>query len=294
MTTDMKEKVEKLIAEFMNYDLNPLNNYIEDISTKSSDKRIYPPYIPLIGKDYEKFKILVYATAQNFYHLEDSNPDCLEKKYSEIDDRTLVKRLYFNTAFTKEYPDAKDFGFADIKISPYESGVLPAVAGIFIYAIFGEKLTELNNVHDYIAISNYYKFSLNKKGKKKDINPNNLKNGDEYYKLNDELALKEIEVLQPSHIITFRGRHNSFLKKNGFIPHEINDPSWILKGGSGCLSQNGSWSRDNRDKKSVDLIGTYKENFKWRYAKKVNAISVYLMKYYSDWIEKKSLRNEPT
>lgn len=289
MTTDMKEKVEKLIVEFMEYNLTPLNNYIEDISTKSSNERIYPPYIPFIGKEYKKFKILIYATAQNLYHLEDSEPDSLEKKYSEVDDRTLVKRLYFNTDFTKEYPDARDFGFTDIKISPYESGVLPAVAGIFIYAFFGKELTELNDVQDYIAISNYYKFSLNEKGKKKkDVNPNNLKNGDEYRELNNKIALKELEVLQPSHIITFNGRHERFLRENGFMPHVINDPSWILRGGSGCLSQNGSW---RRDKKTVALIEAYmanNKNFKGLYAGKTNAISVYLRKYYYDWDKEKN------
>ena len=56
---------ENLITQFKNYNLSALSNYEDLISTKTQDGRFFPPYIPYVGKYYEKFKILEYATAQN-------------------------------------------------------------------------------------------------------------------------------------------------------------------------------------------------------------------------------------
>ena len=35
------------------------------MSSKTSDGKIFPPYIPFVGIDYERYRILVYSTAQN-------------------------------------------------------------------------------------------------------------------------------------------------------------------------------------------------------------------------------------
>lgn len=279
-----------LIAEFQRFNLCPLQKYAKLISSKSKkDDRLFPPYIPLIGKNYEKFKILIYATAQNMAY-----NDVVAKRYSDHFNK-LVERLYYSENFARKYPH--DYlSYKDVDIAPYNQGVLPALAGIFIYTVCHEVLTNFDSIQDHIAVSNYYKFSLHGK---RDINPNHMDrwtDANDYWDLNDELVSCELDLLRPNYVLAFHGRHEGLLKnlarEKDFKLNIINDPAWILRGAWGYLKPQGSWgskTSEIRDNKLLGIIGGYLENlkssddYKNSYQAKKKAVKVYLLKYHLDW-----------
>ena len=170
--------IKSLITEFQNWDLRNLSKYADLLSTKTDDGQFFPPYIPFVGKNYEGYRILIYATAQNIpFSL---NELSLRELYSKNFDK-LVERLYYSCpGFERKYPE-NDLDFSEIAIAPYQGGVLPALAGVLIYSISQEKYSTFNEVQDHVAVSNYYKFSLHKKI---DINPNHLESPEKYWELN--------------------------------------------------------------------------------------------------------------
>jgi hypothetical protein len=183
-------------------------------------------------------------------------------QYTKVD---KVKRLYKN-----------------IDIAPRE--VMYALVGIYLYIKCKVAIETFDEIKEHIAITNYYKFSLN--DKKRDINPNSrLSNPDVYWKLNDDLSLKELVFLNPEIIISFKGRHNDVIKKAGYSNLVIvNDPSWILQGGSRSLKESGSWYREPKDTIVEDLITKYIAQFNnKKYSKKRDAVKIYIRKYYYDW-----------
>jgi len=280
-----------LIAEFERFDLNRLEKYTKLISTKNKDGKFFPPYIPLIGKNYQKFKILIYGTAQNMGIDHD-----VATRYSNHFDK-LVERLYYSENFDQKYPDY-NLSYEEVDIGPYNQGVLPSLAGIFIYTVCHEALTSFDNIQDHIAVSNYYKFSLHGK---KDINPvqrsiqrskqfDDLIDANDYWKLNDGLVLREIDRLRPNCVLAFHGRHEPVLRtlktEKNFELYIINDPAWILRGAWGYLKPQGIWgskTSEIQDEKLLKIIGAYLEKLKGRYQTKKDAVKVYLLKYYLDW-----------
>ncbi len=252
---------DKLIETFRNYDVNKLAEYKDLISTKD-DNGIFPPYIPHVGKNYNEYKILMYGMAQNV-----DNPDWMKK----IEDK--VCQMY------------NDDNGIDIPIAPYK--VMLSIAGIYLYAKHNKIIEDFNEIHSYIAATNYYKFSLNDPNKKKDINPNSkLPNPEKYWKENDCLSEIEMKFLQPNIIISLKGRHNQKINKineNKINLQIINDPSWILRGGSGCLKEKGSWYRKIDEPNINKLVDSYLEQIDGKYVSKKEALKIYLLKYYSDW-----------
>ena len=132
---------------------------------------------------------------------------------------------------------------------------------------------------------NYYKFSLRKS--KTDINPNTdlskCMSPDSYWETNDTLSMLELEQLRPSVVISFNGRHKEVIEKVGFNHIQINDPSWILQGGSGVLKENRSWFRLVDDSVAHQLVDSYLEQIDDNYSRKKDAVKIYLLKYYDDW-----------
>ncbi len=165
-----------------------------------------------------------------------------------------------------------------------------SVAGIYIYTFYGNAIDSFDTIHDCIAVSNYYKFSLCLPGK--DLNPDKSlgdhMSPEDYWKVNDGLSESELSCLKPSTIISFKGRHNNILKsssRNGVpLVKTINDPSWILRGASGVLNENGSWYRKTDDKKAVHLVDSYLDQIDGKYSGKKSAIKIYLLKYFDDWM----------
>jgi hypothetical protein len=104
-----------------------------------------------------------------------------------------------------------------------------------------------------------------------------------YWDENDKLVKKELDVLMPSIIISFNGRHVNQIIKRGFRIQKINDPSWILQGGGGVLSTSGSWYREIHDGNVYKLVDSYLNQIYGKYKSKKEAIKIYLLKYYCDW-----------
>lgn len=279
---------EELIKAFRKVNIDFSGELLDIISTKTDDGKVFPPYIPFIGKEYSKFKILVYSTAQNIA-LEDGIRIDYQKNFDK-----LVERLTYTKEFQHKYP-SDEFTFGDIDIRPYQTGVLAALLGVFIYTKFGVKINDLDSINDVIAISNYYKFSLH--SGKRDINPEsglykykNVSQTDKehYWRINDELVKKEIEILKPDFILSFRCKKIRMLKENNVDAEviTINDPSWILRGGGGVFSENGSWKR-KADKVSdaniLELTDKYIHSISGKYFSR-KEVNIYLLRYFSKWV----------
>jgi len=288
--------MELLKENFQNATIEFGKDILKYMSTKTDDGTIFPPYIPFVGKNYQKFKILVYATAQNI-GFDDLFRDSYQQNISK-----LTERLYYFDNFKKKYPDSK-MSYQDIPIGPYETGVLAALLGVFIYTKFDKKIENLDEINDWISISNYYKFSLNKG--KKDINPESIKDYikdneqiENYWAVNDNLVKQEIDTLCPEFILSFNGRKLEELNnipKNKFKVIEINDPSWIVQGGSGCLSKNGSWwekAQKCKENEIKELIDNYLNFITGDYKGKKERVGIYLLKYYCDWKEEITQSNK--
>lgn len=254
--------IERLICHFEQFDTKRCDEFNELISSKHNGE-IFPPYIPHIGKDYDKYKIMMYGMAQSI-----SSPWTSLVNMSR---KEKVCQLY----------DAKTY--KDIWIAPYK--VMLSIAGIYLYAKYGTPTQILDDIHNYVSATNYYKFSLSKSGN--DINPNNdlskLLPPNIYWDANDELSMIELEFLKPSVILSFHGRHNGVIRRAEYNIIEINDPSWILQGGSGVLKESGSWYKKTDDPKVHQLVDSYLGQIDDQYSCKKDAIKIYLLKYYNDW-----------
>jgi len=278
-------KLELLKQEFQKAKIEFGKDILKNISTKTGDEILFPPYIPFVGKNYNEFKILVYSTAQNIKF------DGFRILYQNNFDK-LTERLYYFDNFQRKYPD-NNMSYQNIAINPYQTGVVAALLGVFIYAKFNKKIENLDEINDWIGISNYYKFSLN--NGKTDINPetkihsfiNDETQIKDYWSVNDELVKKELNALIPNHILSFNGRKLN--KLNEFMDGKvirINDPSWILQGGGGHLSKNGSWRKvanGIKDKEINELINIYLKFITGDYKGKKDSVRIYLLKYYSNW-----------
>jgi len=269
----------------VNSDLSFDDEILKILSTKTDKNQIFPPYIPFIGKNFDKYKILIYSTAQNI----DYNSDF--RKYYQKNIEKLNERLCYFNNFKYKYPENK-ITFTKIDINPYRTGVLPALLGVLIFAVYDIKIYDFDEITDLIGITNYYKFSLNSG---KDINPetkifnfvkdkNQVKN---YWRINDKLVEKEIEFLNPKYIISFSGRKIEKLRKIANDKTkiiQINDPSWILQGGGGVFSENGKWTKNAKKFKDLDineLVNHYSKFLNGKYENKKQNVKTYLLNYYS-------------
>ncbi|MDH5718958.1 MAG: hypothetical protein OEZ22_15125 [Spirochaetia bacterium] len=254
--------IEKLKQEFEEFDKNKFDKYKHLISSKDKEE-IFPPYIPHIGLKYDKYKLMMYGMAQS---IDKPWPDLINKTNAE-----KVTQLY----------DATDYN--NTWIAPYK--VMLAIAGTYIYANYQDMVDSFDELHNLITATNYYKFSFRYNGN--DVNPNtdlsNHESPDLYWQENDELSVSELELLQPSMILSFKGRHNDIIKKQGYNYIEINDPSWILQGGGGVLKKGGSWDLETHDNSVHQLVDSYLNQINDKYSAKKEAIRIYLLKYFNDW-----------
>jgi len=155
------DETKKLKRDFQTTEIKFGKEILKYISTKTDNNILFPPYIPFIGKNFNKFRILFYSTAQNISF------NKFQKSYQNNFSK-LIDRLYYFNDFKKRYPD-NEMTFEDIAINPYKTGVIASLLGVFIYAMYNKTIENLNDINNLISISNYYKFSL--KSKNKDINP---------------------------------------------------------------------------------------------------------------------------
>lgn len=262
-------EIENLIQQFEKFDTKQFNEFSSLISSKHNED-LFPPYIPHIGENYSKHKILIYGKAQN-----------IDKPWPELINMT-------NTEKIRQMYDAKTHN--DIWIAPYK--IMLSVAGIYLYAKYNILLSDLEDVHNHIAATNYYKFSFNDSGK--DINPDgdlpkclSPENYKFYITKSDALAVSELNLLNPSLVISFNGRHTKEIKNSGYNLITINDPSWILQGAGGCLKETGSWYRETKDPEVLQLVESYINQLDSQYVGKKEAVKIYLLKYFDEWKNKK-------
>ncbi len=293
------KKTDLLKTLFQQTDYHALMPLLDMISSKTKDGNIFPPYIPLVGEQYNEYRILAYATAQNM-----AFDSTLQKIYA-CNFNKLVERLYyFNKpgencpGYQKKYPD-DEIHFHNVDIYPYQTGIMPALLGVFLYARYRKIVKNLNQIVQYTAVNNYYKFSLH--NGRHDIHPEpNGKNPitqnfsdmeaiRKYWAFNDRLACLETEILKPRAILVFKGRKAQVLQSQCINRCEIlpvNDPSWILNGHGGHLSPGGSWHRKVEEcagDEVKDLINWYLLSLTGKYYAKREAVRVYLTYYYCRW-----------
>lgn len=282
ITGDAINGLRVLARDFQRWNLDPLDPYARWLSTRTTDGRTLPPYVPVVGPQYSSLRLLIYGMAQNV----ERNGEHL--KLYQRDPSASVWRLYGTSCAggTKiSHPVAKC-----VPIEPYSGGVLPALAGIYIYATSRE-LLDLDVVHSRVAVSNYYKFSLRTDylKRERDINPDNL--GDfaapnSYWQVNDKLVARELELLSPKTIFTFRGRHQVHLRQRDATFVQINDPAWILRGAGGVLKPGRSWDKKASsvtDPTALRLVKSYADKLTGRYQYRRDEVIVYLLQYYRKW-----------
>ncbi|MCP4990278.1 MAG: hypothetical protein GY928_30840 [Colwellia sp.] len=254
--------MENLIDAFEEYNTVKLAPYHELISTKDNVGNVFPPYIPHVGSNYDKYKIMMYGMAQN-----------VSEPWDSLLNKTRREKVC-------QMQDAGEY--ENIWIAPYK--VMLAIAGLYIYAKFGDEISSFEEIHNSISVSNYYKFSLNNGA---DINPDQKLHNHQcpelYWLENDILSGQELDTLNPNTVISFKGRHNAILSQRNSKFIKINDPSWVLQGGGGHLKESGSWYRECSDNKVTNLVNSYLDQIDDKYLSKRDALKIYLLKYYSDW-----------
>ncbi|WP_143160362.1 hypothetical protein [Fibrobacter sp. UWEL] len=128
---------------------------------------------------------------------------------------------------------------------------------------------------------------------KKDVNPDYgmgkfpKEEREAYWALNDALVEQELMVVQPRVVLSFRGRKlkklNELSKTLGYKLFAINDPAWILRGGSGKLKPGASWHNeyDRLDDSVRNLIDSYIGYLQDQYVCKAEGVKAYLAHYYN-------------
>jgi len=184
------------------------------------------PYVPMIGAEYRPGEgLLVYATAQNMR----------DRSYGADDDAMF--RLWEASHWT------------EVPIQPWSDGILPALAGVLHSAYLNEVIPNLDDVVARCAISNFFKVSLRKQDRSRDLNPvTGLPSEVSLFHTErtwQDFVSHEVEVLRPRMILCFGGRHARLLRsRQRELPVlECNDPAWIKRGMGTAGGLNGSWTR---------------------------------------------------
>lgn len=261
---------------------NELKDYCVYDKKEKGQKLYLKAYIPFIGDKYGQVaKILFYCTAQNLA----GNRNVLKRYIS--DDAMAIHRLYYR----------RGNGLLWVDVGPVAGGVLPALAGILLLLLDNKRIEDLEGCVQYVAFTNFYKFSLQTK-ELKDLNPNNLdiKLKEAYDNFMLENYIKhEVKALSPDYIFCFKSHYKTlkdYLEKNKLNARLflINDPAWLLRGARGIKR----WEEKitKTEKTSVDrqvegLIDSYCKYIRKKephpnpyYQKKTEQIRIYLKYYY--------------
>ncbi len=137
--------------------------------------------------------------------------------------KSLSSPIENNTDKVRQMYDASDY--KHLRIAPYE--VMLSLAVIYMYAKHHAAIDSFDEIHESIAATNYYKFSLNASGKY--VNPNSIlkkhQSSNDYWQENNGLSKIEINYLEPSVVLSFNGRHNHIIGGLGIDAVKFNDPS---------------------------------------------------------------------
>lgn len=283
----MEASVEELKSKFQNKNLDSYfgPTILEKMSSKNDQGKVFPPYIPFLGKNFEKYKILVYCTAQNMAH-----NGGMRSAYSN-NLSALSERLYYSSNFKLRYGDDK-FSVSNVPIAPFQQFVIPSLIAVYIKALRNDDINP-DEILDYSGVTNYYKFSLNHGSR--DLNPDGdmscIPEGERYryWALNDLLVKEELSIIKPEAVLCFGGQKLRVLASlSGELRYNllaVNDPSWILRGGAGVL-KSGTWREEYDALKSdvKNFIDSYACKLTGSYESKKNEVKAYLAHYYNIFV----------
>ncbi|OAV72175.1 hypothetical protein Barb4_00108 [Bacteroidales bacterium Barb4] len=159
---------------------------------KTTDKEeIIHPSIPLIGKNFENKRLLLYASAENLTHYNGKKDTYLDK-----DDHAINRNRNF-------FDGSKDF-FPNVHIAPVSNGALIIVTA-YILSLLEDNpnySTPKELIED-ISIGNFGKFSIDAGSKNQDYakDPSKLKFSFDYVKV-------DLKTLQPKILIIPQSIYN--------------------------------------------------------------------------------------
>ena len=264
------------------------------VTVPGQGRPLYEPYIPFVGPAYRPGGVLVLATAQNLaqfgrtgdtpnWRLSTGLPDAPLHRLYRVGNRTVSRVL-----------ESAEVVCENVAMQPFEDGVLPALAGLWMAAAGEDPPRDLDAVAALISATNFYKHSL-RTPSGADLNPEepSFRNRLSAYR---DLTLHtfagpEVEILRPGAILAFRGVPEAL---RGHAPsgcrwRTINDPSWIKQGMSGvATAPSGSWFRRAQDPRIPmairDLVEAYLGQLRSPYsAGKREATRVYLLVNYLEF-----------
>ncbi len=176
---------------------------------KEKEKELFiPGYIPYIGKEYFNAspKILIYALSQNL----DGTEKDTSIKWAQAWDTDCDSN---NEAIDRQNKGFEECG--KIMMGPFDSGHLPALAGILYYLVAGENASDLNILY-MVAATNLSKFSFRSEKHTKD-------SSESLRKCFEWFSKKEIELLKPDYILCASKRVWSYIDiaKLSYKPYPV-------------------------------------------------------------------------
>jgi hypothetical protein len=170
-----------LVDHHSSHDYRPEKHYAKVVN----DEGMYiGPYIPYIGKSYftSKPRLLIYAMAQNL-----ARAHSLINRWHTCPDKGMLRHYY------QQEP-------LHIHLYPYDQGHLKVIAALALSAYPNTSFKSSDNVNDFVAVTNFVKFSFYTEAKDerwRDANPP----PDIYGTMWRLFCGYEIELLQPDIII---------------------------------------------------------------------------------------------
>ena len=240
------------------------------------------PYLPYVGKQYKKYEILFFLTAQNLAKEVD-----LTEQYERHPTESLNRLNYKWSRRPGHAPKklAPSNVHSQLDLGPVSGGVIPALCAIYLKAKHGLWIENVDEAMSYLAVTNFFKLSLARNNR--DLNPSQLGTRSMSYSkiMFETFVRKELEVLKPKVVFCFRGDASRILKEalaestvHIFELIEINDTAWILRGGGPCLKKGGSW--DCKTPEIDALLKGFESWLGWSYKGKREAVKSYLRHYY--------------
>lgn len=254
---------------------------VRDAATK---KPVWESYIPFIGPRYREGGVLVVATAQNLARWTGTSAwrDAIGGPGREL------YRLYrLADGCTDRLLRPDEVGFRSIAIAPWLEGIIAALVGLALRELGLGVFTDLNEVTQRVAVTNFFKHSLQTK-KGTDLNPLSeklpAKVAARFKAETARLYVKpEVRILRPRLIIAFK-KLGEVLRRAapGATVLSINDPSWIKQGMSGvAAAPSGSWLRRVKaaaiEPEVEELVRGYRKQMAPNYQAKSEAVRVYLL-----------------
>jgi hypothetical protein len=199
----------------MTYIENLLKKYIEIFSKKenrpewavnknSNKNELVSPCIPFVGKNYEKSKILLYASVENLNYYTSSKNSKIKYEWIEDNEIAINRHRY---CFTR---CSENSFFPNVHIEPVNNGALILIVAYLIE----KKIKDIQYSTPYdlvesLSIANFGKFSIQTTKNNNDYagNYNKLSKSFEYVK-SDLETLKPNIIIMPKKII----EHNKIIE----------------------------------------------------------------------------------